>query len=209
MASEDRDENILLRAALQGNLEAFNALVLHYQDAVYTLTYRVMGDAESAADATQEAFISAYRRLETFRGDGDGGGSTTSFKAWLLRIATNACYDELRRRKRRPATHFDEMPGGESDDGPALPSSAATPEEHAQQRELVDAIQDCMNGLADDQRVTLVMFDLEGYSYNEIADSMSVQLGTVKSRLSRARLNMRRCLETVQELLPVEFRLKE
>lgn len=209
MASEDRDENALLRAALQGNLEAFNALVLHYQDAVYTLTYRVMGDAESAADATQEAFISAYRRLETFRGDGDGGGGGTSFKAWLMRIATNACYDELRRRKRRPATPFDDMPGGDSDDGPALPSAAATPEERAQQRELADAIQDCMNGLADDQRVTLVMFDLEGYSYNEISDSMEVQLGTVKSRLSRARLNMRRCLENVQELLPAEFRLKE
>jgi RNA polymerase sigma factor (sigma-70 family) len=189
----------LIAAALRGSIDAFNALVQLHQDAVYSLTYRVMGDADSADDATQEAFINAYRHLNTYRGG--------SFRSWLFRIATNTSYDELRRRKRRPATSFEDLPGGESDDGPALPSQGATPEESAQQTELVTAIQDCINGLQEDYRLALVMSDVEGYSYNEIAEVTGVQLGTVKSRLSRARLAMRRCLEGVEELLPLEFRL--
>lgn len=206
MAGDDKvrniqDDALLIRAALRGSLDSFNRLILRYQDSVYTLAYRLMGDADSAADMTQETFITAYRRLDTYRGG--------SFKSWLLRIVTNTSYDELRRRKRRPATALDDLPGGESDDGPPIPSSAATPEEHAQQTELNIAIQDCINGLPDDQRVTLVMSDVEGYSYQEIADSMNTQLGTVKSRLSRARTAMRRCLEAVEELLPGEFRLKD
>jgi RNA polymerase sigma-70 factor, ECF subfamily len=192
-------ETDLIASALRGSLDAFNALVTLHQDAVYTLTYRVMGDADSADDATQEAFINAYRHLNSYRGG--------SFRSWLLRIATNTCYDELRRRKRRPATSFEELPGGESDDGPALPAQTATPEESAQQAELASAIQNCIGGLQDDYRVTLVMSDVEGFSYQEIADATGVQLGTVKSRLSRARTSMRRCLEAVQELLPAEFRL--
>jgi RNA polymerase sigma factor (sigma-70 family) len=189
----------LIAAALRGSIDAFNALVQLHQDAVYSLTYRVMGDADSADDATQEAFINAYRHLNTYRGG--------SFRSWLLRIATNTSYDELRRRKRRPATSFEDLPGGDSDDGPVLPSQGATPEESAQQTELVAAIQDCINGLQEDYRLALVMSDVEGYSYNEIAEVTGVQLGTVKSRLSRARTAMRRCLEAVEELLPAEFRL--
>lgn len=206
MAGDDKlrdiaDESGLIRAALRGNLDAFNRLVLRHQDAVYSAAYRLMGDPDSAADMAQETFIAAYRRLDTYRGG--------SFRAWVLRIATNACYDELRRRKRRPATHLDDLPGGDSDDGPPLPSPAATPEERAQQGELNAAIQDCINALPADQRHALVLSDIEGYSYQEIADLQRVQLGTVKSRLSRARAAMRHCLEAVQELLPVEYRLKD
>ncbi|MBC8170885.1 MAG: sigma-70 family RNA polymerase sigma factor [Anaerolineae bacterium] len=194
------DEPQLIAAALHGKLDAFNQLVLIYQDTVYTLAYRVMGEPDSAADATQETFISAYRNLSSYRGG--------NFKSWLLRIATNTCYDELRRRKRRPATPIEELPGSESDDGPPLVSTAVTPEEAAQQSELTSAIQECINNLQPDYRVTLVMSDIEGFNYQEIAEQTSVPPGTVKSRLSRARLAMRRCLEGVQELLPAEFRLK-
>lgn len=88
------DEKALIQDALQGDLDAFNRLVLAYQDRVYNQAYRVLGESQAADDATQEAFISAYKNLRSFRGG--------SFRAWLLRIVTNACYDELRRRKRRP-----------------------------------------------------------------------------------------------------------
>ncbi len=153
-----------------------------------------MGEAHSAADAAQEAFITAFRRLETYRGG--------SFRAWLLRITTNQCYDELRRRQRRPAVSVDEL-----GDDPPIPDDSDTPEEVAQQRELQRAIQDCINALNDDQRVVLVLCDVEGLNYQEIAESVGAQMGTVKSRLSRARAAVRDCLQGVRELLPAAYRL--
>jgi RNA polymerase sigma factor (sigma-70 family) len=199
MAGIIEEEGRLIEVARGGDLEAFNALVLHYQDVVYRLAYRLMGEADSAADAAQDAFISAFRKLDTYRGG--------NFKSWLLRIVSNTCYDELRRRKRRPTTALDDLPGGDSDDGPPLPAAMLSPEEVAQQGELGAALADCINGLSDDQRTVLIMSDIEGFSYQDIADGTDVQLGTVKSRLSRARLAMRRCLEAVQELLPEQYRL--
>lgn len=199
MAGERDDEQGLIGAAQGGDLDAFNALVLRYQDAVYSVAYRIMGDGDSAADATQDSFITAYRRLETYRGG--------VFRAWLLRLTTNTCYDILRYHKRRPATAFDDLPGGDQDDGPPLPADNPGPEEAAQTGELQRAIQDCITALQADQRVALVMSDVEGYSYQEIAETTGVQLGTVKSRLSRARTAMRRCLQAVAELLPAEYRL--
>ncbi|MEQ8675744.1 MAG: sigma-70 family RNA polymerase sigma factor [Aggregatilineales bacterium] len=193
------DDAQLIRDAQAGDLEAFNALVLRYQDAVYSVTFRIMGDPASADDGTQESFLNAFRRLDTYRGG--------NFRAWLLRVATNTCYDILRYHKRRPATALDDLPGGESDDGPPLPDQSKSPEEAMQETELSDAIQSCINGLSDDQRVVIVMSDIEGYNYQDIADAIDTQLGTVKSRLSRARNNMRKCLQAFQELLPSEYRL--
>lgn len=199
MAGHINEEGTLILAAQRGDLTAFNTLVLHHQDVVYTAAYRILGDPDSAADAAQEAFISAHRKLDTYRGG--------AFRAWLIRIVTNICYDLLRYNRRRPATHLDDLPGGDTDDGPALPDSRATPEQAVQQSELQNAIQQCINALHADQRVVLVMSDVEGYSYQEIADTTGAQLGTVKSRLSRARASVRQCLQAVQELLPAEYRL--
>ena len=148
----------------------------------------------------QDAFLTAYRRLETYRGG--------SFQAWLLRITTNTCYDELRRRKRRPATSLDDMPGAEFDDGPPLPDPAPTPEQITQQGELNRAIQNCIESLGEEHRMVLVLSDIEGMNYQEIAELVSIKVGTVKSRLSRARVNVRDCLQAVQELLPAAYRLK-
>jgi RNA polymerase sigma-70 factor (ECF subfamily) len=199
MPDTSEHEQALIHTARRGNLEAFNALVLHYQDSVYTLAYRIMGESHSAADIAQETFILAYRRLDSYRGG--------NFRSWLLRIATNTAYDELRRRKRRPATSFEELPGSDTDDGPPLPGDTPTPEQVVQQGELQSAIQNCINALGDDQRLVLVLSDVEGLSYQEIAEYLDVQLGTVKSRLSRARASVRHCLQAVQELLPAAYRL--
>lgn len=193
------DEAGLIQRALRGELEAFNVLVRQHQNSVYTLAYRIMGEPQAAADVAQDAFIAAYRKLTTYRGG--------SFRGWLLRITTNLCYDELRRRKRRPAQSFEDLPEAESADGPALPDPAETPEQIVQRGELNTAIQDCINGLNEDQRVVLVLSDVQGYSYDEIASMIATPQGTVKSRLSRARLNVRRCLQAVQELLPAAYRL--
>jgi RNA polymerase sigma factor (sigma-70 family) len=199
MAGQSQDdEQTRIAAAQRGDLDAFNSLVLAYQDIVYTVAYRIMGDGERSADAAQDAFITAYRRLETYRGG--------NFRSWLLRITTNTCYDTLRYHRRRPATALDDLTSEDFDDGPPIPDPVATPEEVAQASELSDAIQQCISGLKDDQRIVLVMNDVEGYSYQEIAETVGVQLGTVKSRLSRARANLRRCLQGFKELLPLEYR---
>ena len=195
------DDVELILAAQRGDLDAFNTLVLRYQNAAYSVAYRLLGEPFSASDAAQEAFINAYRKLHDFRGG--------SFKAWLLRIVTNGVYDRLRYEKRRPADSIEDLPGAETDDGAPLASQSATPEQVAEQRDAQRAIQDCLGGLPSDQRATLVMFDLEGYSYQEVAETTDVQLGTVKSRLSRARLAMRRCPEGKQELFADVFRFQE
>jgi RNA polymerase sigma-70 factor (ECF subfamily) len=197
--AELHDELTLIGQAQRGSLDAFNTLVLRYQDRVFTLAYRIMGDEASAADIAQEAFITAYRRLETYRGG--------SFRAWLLRITTNTCYDELRRRKRRPAESLEDLPGAEQDDGPALPDHSPTPEQAFQQSELSRMIQQCIEGLGEAQRLILVLSDIEGLSYQEVADLAHIKVGTVKSRLSRARVSVRDCLQAFQELLPATYRL--
>lgn len=200
MAERQQDDTIYITKAQNGDLEAFNGLVLQYQNLVYNVTYRIMGDADAAADATQDCFISAFRRLDSFKGG--------NFKAWLLRIATNTCYDELRRRKRRPADYIEELPGSDYDDGPPLPATTPSPEEIAGRHELQDAIQNCITALPDDRRMVLVLRDVQGYSYDEIATILEINSGTVKSRLSRARRAIRHCLQAFQELLPPEYRLQ-
>ncbi|MCA9906044.1 MAG: sigma-70 family RNA polymerase sigma factor [Anaerolineae bacterium] len=195
------DEPALIARAQRGNLDAFNELVLHYQDAAFTLAYRLMGDSASASDTAQEAMIAAYRKLNTYRGG--------SFRAWLLRIVTNRCYDELRRAQRRPTISLSGSGDGDAPEPLDVPAPDATPEEEVLANELQRAIQDCINGLNADQRLVLVLSDIEGLSYEEIAAQSGSQLGTVKSRLSRARANVRDCLAAVRELLPAQFRLRE
>ena len=194
------DETYLIKQAQKGDVGAYNTLVLHYQDAVYNVAYRIMGEPDAAADATQEAFISAYKALNRFRGG--------NFKSWLMRIVTNACYDELRRRKRRPQSSLDQIVET-YESSPLLVSQAGLgPEANRQWTELVEAIGRCLEELPDEQRVATVLRDVEGYDYNEIAQIMATTLGTVKSRLSRARVKLRDCLQGIGELLPAEYRLE-
>jgi RNA polymerase sigma-70 factor (ECF subfamily) len=197
---ETMDEAALIQQAQQGDVDAYNRLVLHYQDQAFGVAYRIMGDSDSAADATQEAFISAYRALGSFRGG--------SFKSWLLRIVTNACYDELRRRKRRPKASLDALyVEDETPDSVSLATRSDNPETYAQRMDLQKAILACLQGLSEDQRVIAVLSDIEGFSYDEISGIVGVALGTVKSRLSRSRRNLRECLQGFAELLPMEYRL--
>ena len=198
------DEQMLITQVRRGNspaaLDAFNALILRYQDRVYSLSYRIMGDPQAADDVTQLAFITAYQRFSTYAGG--------SFKAWLMRIATNQAYDELRRLKRRPAVSVDDLPGGDTDDGAPLPDPSESPEEISERLALQRAIQQCIDALSPDYKAVIVLSDVEGYDYAAIAEIIGSALGTVKSRLSRARANVRDCLRSVQELLPAQFRLK-
>ena len=201
MAAEDP-----LARAQRGDRVAFNQLVIRHQDAIYTLCYRLTGNAEDAADATQEAFLSAYRHISDFRGG--------AFQGWLLRIASNACHDLHRYRKRRPAVSLDAPPlsaEGDTDaPGRDVADSSAGPEGAALSGELAGALQAGLLELPEDQRLTLTLCDQYGYDYQAIADLTQVELGTVKSRINRARRRMRDFLRARhRELLPDDYRLSK
>jgi RNA polymerase sigma-70 factor (ECF subfamily) len=188
------DETEQLRRARDGNLGAFNDLVLEYQGLVFSVCLRLLGSHAAAQDATQEAFESAWRNLRSLRG---------TFRPWLLRIASNACTDELRRRGRRPSSSLDVA----LEEGlPEPPDVEASPEDRALQSELHGHLEALLLGLPEEQRLALVLCDVEGLDYTEIATVMSTSLGTVKSRIARGRARMRELLLAEPELLPARFR---
>jgi RNA polymerase sigma-70 factor (ECF subfamily) len=195
MADEERR---LIEVAQRGDVESFNELVRLYEGRVYNLCYRMLGDAESAADAAQDAFLSAFRNLRSFRGG--------SFRSWMLRIATNTCYDALRARKRRPAVSLDVETEDEEDSAPLqIADTAESPDDFALRRELAVAIQQGLAVLPDEQRIVLILSDIQGLAYEEIAQITNTNLGTVKSRLSRGRARLRDVLKA-GELLPARYR---
>jgi RNA polymerase sigma-70 factor (ECF subfamily) len=184
------DEQTLIATARAGNPEAYNALVRTYQDMAYSVAYRVLGRPEAAADATQDAFLAAYRGLPAFRGG--------SFKAWLLRIVTNSCYDQLRAVRRRPQTSLEDV-SEDPDYAVSLADPGESPEDTLLRQDMAQTLEAGIAKLPVDQRLVLVLSDVEGFSYDEIAAVTGVSLGTVKSRLSRARFKMRDYLTGVRE----------
>jgi RNA polymerase sigma-70 factor (ECF subfamily) len=195
MADEERR---LIAESQSGNLDAFNRIVALYQGRIYNQCYRMLNEAEAAADAAQDTFLSAFHKLRSFRGG--------SFRSWILRIATNTCYDVLRARKRRPTTSLDAAM--EPDEGiPAFdpPAPGESPGEVAERHELGATLQRCLALLPDDQRTAVILSDIQGMNYQEIAEITHANLGTVKSRLSRGRARLRDMLKEM-ELLPERYR---
>jgi RNA polymerase sigma-70 factor (ECF subfamily) len=175
------DEDELIANARRGDGEAFSELVLRYQDMVYNVAYRILGDERDAADATQDALLSAYQAMNKFRGG--------SFRGWLLRIVTNASYDCLRQAKRHAAASLDDRE--EKDWHECVADPGELPETWAERRDLSRRIQRALMALSAKQRVVVVLVDLQGLSYEETAHSLRVPLGTVRSRLSRGRRALR------------------
>lgn len=195
--SETDDEPALIERSRRGDLDAFNALVLSHQRQVYNLCLRMLGAPQPAEDATQDAFVAAFRAVSRFR--------QGSFRAWLLRIAANGCYDELRRRRSRPQVPL--QPPGD-DERPATEAVATdeSPDQRAERRELATAIEAGLAALPPDQRLAIILRDVQGFAYEEIAQATGASLGTVKSRIARGRAALRDYLLTQRELLPSRFR---
>ena len=191
----DAEDSELVVRSKDGDLQAFNFIVQRYQSQVLNLSARIIGDRGRAEDVTQETFISAYQAIGRFRGG--------SLPAWLMRIAANASRDSLRGSRRRPEQSLDE-----SLESPSFqPASAeASPEEHAERSELNAELQKAILALSDDQRAVLVLIDVQGFSYEETTESVGASIGTVKSRLNRARRRVRDILMERRELLPDRFR---
>jgi RNA polymerase sigma-70 factor (ECF subfamily) len=179
----------LVEEALRGQLDAFNQLVARHQDHLFALVYRLVPDRDQAADAVQEAFFSAYRNLASFRGG--------SVRSWLGRIAVNAAMDIQRARRRRPSQPYPEFED-DSWQPPAEPE--VEPESKALAAERTKVLGRALAVLPFDQRNCIVLFDVEGYDYAEIAAIMKVEVGTVKSRIHRGRLALRRTLAPDREL---------
>ncbi|MDQ3447638.1 MAG: sigma-70 family RNA polymerase sigma factor [Chloroflexota bacterium] len=182
-------DRVLVAASLSGDPDAFNRLVELYQDYLFALTVRVVNDREAAADAVQEAFFNAYRNLHRFHGD--------SFRSWITRIALNAATDILRVRKRRPADPYPEWED-ESWQPPADESEG--PERAAMVRSRDAALAAALQRVTPDQRAAILLYDIEGYDYQEIAEMQGVSLGTVKSRIHRGRLALRDLLTPQMDL---------
>ncbi len=179
----------LVEEALRGRLEAFNQLVVRHQDHLFSLVYRLVPDRDQAADAVQEAFFSAYRNLASFRGG--------SVRSWLGRIAINAAMDLQRTKRRRPSQPYPEL---EDDTWQPPAEPDVEPESKALAAERSTVLAAALAALPFEQRNCIVLFDVEGYDYAEIATIMKVEIGTVKSRIHRGRLALRASLSDHREL---------
>ena len=185
----------LIRRSKEGDLDAFNEIVERYQRQVFNTAARILGGTSYADDATQETFISAYRAIGGFRG--------VNLAPWLLRIAKNQCYDMIRSMRRRPADSLEENLANPSF---VRAQSGGSAEDETLRSELGAEIQRAILSLPVDQRLVVTLVDVQGFSYEEAAQTAEVSMGTVKSRLSRGRARVRDHLRGLGELLPPEFR---
>ncbi len=179
------EEASLILASRQGDQQAFNQLVLRYQDRIYNLAARILGDVDSAGDITQHTFMTAYLKLSGFRNG--------SFRSWLYRIATNACYDFYRQHHSHPVISIENKELAEEQLQPldGFSTSPGTPEKEFERRELGRALREALSQLAIDQRSLVILVDQQELDYSEAAQILGVPVGTVKSRLARARQRLR------------------
>ena len=183
------DEADVVSRAAAGDRTAFAQLMEHYQGACYGLAWRLLGAADQAADATQDAFIHAYRAIGSYRGG--------IFRSWLLRITANASYDILRRQQRRPAGRLPDPEEG----APELPDpGAVNPDGEARRSEMYRHLELALQHLPEEQRTAIVLCDVYGLDYSEVAAMTRSALGTVKSRIHRGRLRLRELLAEHREL---------
>ncbi|HEY9525817.1 MAG TPA: sigma-70 family RNA polymerase sigma factor [Anaerolineales bacterium] len=186
----ESDANLIERAAT-GDLEAFNQLVLRYQNLAYSHAYGMLGNPAQAEDATQESFIKAFQAINTFRG--------ASFRAWLLKIVTNSAYDVLRRSHRHPTQPLlpEDENGEELESAAWLVDPSADVQEVVEQHELSQQVYQALGELPEAFRSVLTLIDVNEMDYTEAAQALNIPLGTVKSRLARARLQMQQKLKTI------------
>ena len=202
MKNDSDQETTLIQSAQCGDLEAFNLLILRHQSFLFGIALRLLNDEDVAADAVQEALVSAFRKFDTFRGG--------SLKSWLARIVVNASYDEMRRKRRQPAVPLDQL--NEYDEEIESHSWLVDPnaglEEGYEHAELKNAIEECLGSIPFAYRVIVTLVDIEGMPYEEAAQAAGIPIGTVKSRLARARIQLRQRLNRFGDLLPAAYQVE-
>jgi RNA polymerase sigma-70 factor, ECF subfamily len=186
LENSEFNERLIIQAR-NGDLEAFNQIVDWYQGLIFRVCLRILGNSSKAEDATQDTFIKAYTSLDQYEGG--------SFKSWLTRIATNRCYDLIRAERRRPAASLEAQPV-ESEPSWSVEPESEHPDSYAARSQLSEYLERALAALPDEQRVAIVLYDVNGYSYEEIAEIVETSLGTVKSRISRGRSRLREILQS-------------
>ena len=194
----NEEDQRLVRLAQTGDMAAFNQIVERHQRAVYSTCLRMLRDPQLAEDAAQDAFVRAWNAIESFRGG--------IVRPWLLRIATNRTYDILRSKARRPAASLDAQPFESEPEWTTQVSHGEHPEQFTTRGELSELLQNALDSLPEDQRLAIVLSDVQGYGYDEIAQVMDIAVGTVKSRISRGRARLREYLQESPEAMELADR---
>jgi RNA polymerase sigma-70 factor (ECF subfamily) len=187
LSDANRHDEQLVQQAQSGDLDAFNELVVRHERSVYGVCLRLLRDPTQAEDATQDAFIRAWSAIDSFHGG--------LVRPWLLRIATNRTYDILRAKTRRPAQSLDAQTYEIEPEWTSQAASAEHPEAFASRSELSAHLEQALGELPEDQRLAIILSDVQGYAYEDIAEVMGVAVGTVKSRISRGRSRLRAMLQ--------------
>ncbi len=186
------DEQRMLSLAREGEVAAFEALIEGYEDKIYSLAFRMLGNSEDARDAAQETLLKAYSGLQRFRGD-------ASFSTWIYRIAKNVCLDILRRRSKQRTYSLDEpMELGDGEVSRQFAGDMPAPEDVVMHGEVRDSINSALAEISEHHRVVIILRDIEGFTYEEIANILEIELGTVKSRLYRARASLHEILSEME-----------
>lgn len=181
----DEKTDILIKSALKGDMASFEELILSYEKKVYNVALRILKNPEDAKDISQEVFIKIYKNLDKFDGK-------SSFSTWVYRITTNACIDELRKKKGKETFSMDsEIEEDEGSFKREFADNSPSPEEAVISKETGNEIIKSVEKLSDEHRTIIVLRDIHGLSYTEIADMTGLSIGTVKSRISRARLHLK------------------
>jgi RNA polymerase sigma-70 factor (ECF subfamily) len=191
---EPKEDALLIRDFCEGDKAAFDNLVLKHKDRLFSLCYRLLGDYEEANDSAQETFIKVYRSLKKFRLE-------SAFSTWLYRIAVNTCKNKLKssafRQKRRMVPLENPISANRSTPSREIQDDSQSPAMALEKKERMRVIQEAINALPEEQREVVTLRDIEGFSYEEVAEITGFNLGTVKSRLARARLSLRKTLRSV------------
>jgi len=194
-------DEVLIQRSQQGDIAAFEALIGKHQQRVYSIAYRLMGNHHDASDLAQEALIKVYRSISKFRGE-------AAFSTWLYHVVSNVCRDELRRRSRHPVSSLDEpLRTEEGSIEREVADPRCGPADLAEETEFSEFIQGLIDGLTPEYKIVIVMRELMGFSYEEIASQLEISLGTVKSRISRARRILQEQIQAERELCRREARL--
>lgn len=189
-------DHILIQRSQSGDLAAFDQLVLRYEKLVYNFAYRLTGNYDAASDVAQDAFLRAFNAIRSFRGD-------AAFSTWLFRITTNVFLDEKKKARSRPTQSLDEyIELEESSVGRQIVDPSETPEEIVAGKERSAVIANAIANLPDYQRAMVLLYHVHQKSYEEIAEMMNLPIGTVKSRLNRARLALKDKLSGLSEFFP-------
>ena len=182
-------DELLLRRACKGDVQAFEELMQSHESRIYAIALRMMGNREDAQDCAQEAMVRIYRAMGSFKGQ-------SALATWIYRITMNPCLADLRRRKARKVTSLDSL----VDNGWSPTDTGDTPEEHGLRVEKQNALNQAIQSLPDDMRAAIILRDVKGYSYDEIASILDANVGTIKSRISRGREKLREILSKQSEL---------